>query len=164
MLLLHGSVACVCEIVGAFFGRDEVEQVSELSPCCLDGSRLCISHPVLELGEELLDGIEIGTVGRQEEHVGAGLADGAAGGLALVAAEIVEDDDVTLGQRWGENLLGIKRKELAVDRAIDDERRIDAVVSERADEGQGLPMMGWTPPDGINVPRWCFRATTGERP
>jgi len=52
---------------------------------------------VLQLGEELLDRVEVGAVGRQEEHVRPGLANGAAGGLAFVAAKIVEDDDVALG-------------------------------------------------------------------
>lgn len=65
---------------------------------------------MLELGEKLLDGIEIGTVGRREEQMGPGLADGAAGGLALVAAEVVEDDDVALGQRGCEHLFGVELK------------------------------------------------------
>lgn len=76
---------------------------------------------MLELGEELLDRVQVGAVGRQEEHVRAGLADGAAGGLPLMAAEIVEDDDIALGERRGQNLLGIKREQFAIDRTVDDE-------------------------------------------
>ena len=38
---------------------------------------------MLEIGEGLFDGIEVGTVGRQEEELGAYAADGFAGGLAL---------------------------------------------------------------------------------
>ena len=64
---------------------------------------------MLELGEELLDRVEVGAVGRQEEEMGAGGPDGAAGGLALVAAEIVEDDDVAFGQGRRENLLDVER-------------------------------------------------------
>jgi hypothetical protein len=44
---------------------------------------------VFELGEDLLDRVEIGTVWRQEEEFGADAADGLANGLSLVAAEIV---------------------------------------------------------------------------
>ena len=40
------------------------------------------------------DRIEVGTVGRQEEELGAGGADGVANGSPLVAAEIVHHDDV----------------------------------------------------------------------
>lgn len=45
---------------------------------------------------DLPDGIEVRAVGRQEEE--ACLLDGAAHGLSLVAAEIVEDYDVALGE------------------------------------------------------------------
>jgi hypothetical protein len=95
---------------------------------------------VFELGEELLDRIEVGAVGRQEEEVGAGGADGAASGLSLVAAEIVEDDDVALGEGGSEDLLDIEGEELAVDRAIDDPGRIDAIAAQGGEEGEGLPM------------------------
>lgn len=47
-----------------------------------------LSQPVLELGEELLDRIEVGRVFGQEEEPCAGLSDCAANGLAFVAAEI----------------------------------------------------------------------------
>jgi hypothetical protein len=41
-----------------------------------------------ELGERLLDRIEVGRVGRQEEELGAGGADGPADGLGFVAARL----------------------------------------------------------------------------
>ena len=47
------------------------------------GAFLSLAHQVLELGKELLDGIEIGTVRRQEEEMGAGVADRGAGGFAF---------------------------------------------------------------------------------
>ena len=46
----------------------------------------------LELCEDLLDGVEVRTGGRQEEQPGAGGADEFADGLTLVAAQIVQDD------------------------------------------------------------------------
>jgi hypothetical protein len=49
-----------------------------------DGPFLSLPQPVLELGEELLDGIEIRLVLRQEEEPCAGSTNGAAHGLALV--------------------------------------------------------------------------------
>jgi hypothetical protein len=49
---------------------------------------------VLELGEELFDRIEVGRVFRQKQQPCAGGADRLAHRLALVAAEVVEDDDV----------------------------------------------------------------------
>jgi hypothetical protein len=60
---------------------------------------------VFEFGEDLLDRVEVGTVGRQEEQMRTGRADGVAGRFALVAAEIVEDDDFPLCKRSAGALL-----------------------------------------------------------
>ena len=49
---------------------------------------------MFELGEDLLDRVEIGAIGREEEQPCAGSPDRGANGLALVAAEIVENDNV----------------------------------------------------------------------
>ena len=98
MLLSSRSIARVSEVVGAFGWGEEVEEVADLAPGLLDGPGLGLSHEVLEFGEELLDRVEVGAVGRQEQQMSAGCPDGAAGGLALVAAEVVEDDDIARGQ------------------------------------------------------------------
>jgi hypothetical protein len=44
------------------------------------------------VGEDLFDRIEVWAIGRQEDEMGAGGADRFAGRMALVAAEVVEDD------------------------------------------------------------------------
>jgi len=49
----------------------------------------------LELGEDLLDRIDVGAVGRQEQQLCSCRSDRLAHGLAFVAAQIVHDDDVT---------------------------------------------------------------------
>ena len=54
----------------------------------LDGSLCGFAQPMLELGEELFDRVEIGRVFRQVEEPGAGGTDGASYSLALVRAEI----------------------------------------------------------------------------
>src|SRR5829696_8278921 len=72
--------------------------------------------------------------------MGAGGSDGAAGGLSLVAAEVVEDDDVAFGEGRPENLLDVEGEELAVDRAVDDPGCVDAIASQGGDEGERLPM------------------------
>jgi hypothetical protein len=95
---------------------------------------------VFELGEDLFDGVQVGAVGRQEDQVRAPGSDGGAGGLALVAAEVVQDDHVAGSQRRGEDLLDVEAEELAVDRTVDHPGRIDAVVAQGGDEGQGLPV------------------------
>src|SRR5213079_1125245 len=49
----------------------------------------------LKLGEDLLDRIEVRAVGRQKEQLGADRADGTAHGFPFVAAEIVDDHDIS---------------------------------------------------------------------
>jgi len=70
---------------------------------------------VIEFGEDLLDRIEIGTVGRQEEQMGCHGPDGVAGGLAVVTAEVVDNDDLALCQGGRQHFLDIEHEELAVD-------------------------------------------------
>ena len=67
-------------------------------------------------------------------------ADGVAGRLTLVTAEIVEDDDLAACQGGRQHLLDIEREELAIDGAVNDPGRADPVVTQRCDEGHGLPM------------------------
>lgn len=121
-------------------GRNSTYPDCPVFPSLLYGSGLCVAHPMLELGEEQLDRVEIGVIRRQEEHMRAGAPGRAACGLASMAADIVEHDDVALCKGRSENLLGVKREEFGVDRAVDDEGRIDPIDPERADEGQRLPV------------------------
>ena len=99
---------------------------------------------MLEFGEDLFDRVEVGAVGRQEDEVSAPGPDGGARRLALVAAEIVQDDDVARRKRWGQNALNVEPEELPVDRPIDDPGRVDAVMtppqSEQAKPVAALPM------------------------
>ena len=109
-------------------------------PCGFYGSGLSIAHHVLELGKDLFDGIEIRAAGRQEDEMGAFGPDGLACRLAFVGAQIVEDDDIPLGQGRGEHLLDIGGEEIAIDGSIDHPGRIDPVMAQCGDESEGLPM------------------------
>lgn len=121
-------------------GREGVEEGSDAPPGCLDGSLGGFSQEGFKLGEDLFDGIEVGTVGRQEQQPGSCCADGFAHSRALVAAKIVEDDDVAGLERRDQELLDIGEEALAVDRAIDHSRRVDPVMAKRCEEGQRLPV------------------------
>ena len=78
----------------------------------------------LELGEGVLDGIEVGA--REVEEMGGGGFDQLAHSGAFVAREIVHDHRIALAQLWDEDLLDIGLEGDAVDRAVRDERRDEA--------------------------------------
>ena len=98
-----------------------VEEFADAAPGCLNGSFSGLAEQTFELGEDLLDGVEVGAIGWQEEQLGPGHAAGAAHRLAFVAAEIVYDDDVAFVQDRNEALFDIGKEALAVDGPIEDE-------------------------------------------
>src|SRR5215204_6859382 len=83
------------------------------------------SEPVLELREELFDGVQVGRVFGQEEQAGADRPDGAPHGLAPVRAEIVHDDDVAFPQGRDEDLVDVEPEALAVDGPVEEPWRLD---------------------------------------
>ena len=99
-----------------------------------------LAHQVLELGEDLLDRIEIGAVWRQEQELGASAADRLADGRPFVTAQIVHDDDVAGRECRHEELLHIVFEALAVDRLVEHARGVDPVTAERREEGHCAPM------------------------
>ena len=71
-----------------------LEQPADALPSRLDGSCRSVSQQRLELGEHMFDRIEVLTVGRQEEQLGAGCADRSTHRGSFVAAEIVHHHNV----------------------------------------------------------------------
>ena len=93
----------------------------------------------LHFGEGLLDRIEVGRVGGQEEELGFGGADRGANGAALMAAEVVHDDNVARREDRHENLLDISAEAHAIDRSVDDAGRGEPVATQRRQKGEGPP-------------------------
>ena len=98
------------------------------------------AHPMLDLGEGLLDRIEVGGVRRQIPEPCTDGLDEMAQRAGFVAAEIVHDDDVARSERRQQNLLHIGAEAFAVDRTIEQARCGEAVAAQRAKEGQRAPM------------------------
>lgn len=111
-----------------------------MSPGLFDGSLLVDAHPVLDFGEDLFDGIEVGRIGREIPEPCSGCADELANGGRLVRTEIVHDDDVAGLEHRHELLLDIGAEARSVDRSVEDARRGEAVEPQGAEEGQRAPM------------------------
>ena len=110
-----------------------------MPPGVLDGALLGVAHPVLDLGEGLLDRIEVRRVRRQEPQPRPGLADRSADGLALVAAEVVEDDEVAGPERRHQVLLDLGLEGALVDRPVEHARCAQPVPTQASQQGQSAP-------------------------
>jgi hypothetical protein len=118
---------------------ETIEEVADTAPGGFDCAGVGFAQQGLQLGKDLFDRIEVGRVAGQEEQLGAGGADQAAHGLALVAAEIIHDDNIARAQGGDQELLDIGAKAGAVDWPVDDAGRGDAVVAQRRQKGQRAP-------------------------
>src|SRR5262245_724872 len=94
----------------------------------------------LELGEGHLDRIEVRTIGRQEEEPCASAADSLFGLFALVAGEIVQDDDVAWLEGGGELGFDIGLEDCPVHRRVNDPGGDKAVAFEACHKGLRAPM------------------------
>ena len=105
----------------------------------VDGSGLRHSHPVLHLGEDLLDGVEVRGVGRQECEPRAHVEDRRADGARSMATEIVEHHDVARPEGWHQELLDVAAEDGPVDRPIDDAGLCQRIDPERCKKREGAP-------------------------
>jgi hypothetical protein len=85
---------------------------------------------VLEFSEYLLDRVQIGRVFGQEEELGSYGANELTYGFASMAAEIVHDHDVARTKRREKDLLHVEAEAVAVDWALDEPWRLDAVMAQ----------------------------------
>src|SRR4051812_50109264 len=61
-------VSCGSEVVGAFGGREDVDEVADGGPKALDGAFGGLAQECFQFGEGVLDGVEIGRVRREGEE------------------------------------------------------------------------------------------------
>ena len=128
------------EVTTAFVGLEAVKEGPDPAPRRLDAAFGRVAEQSFELSEDLFNRVEIGRIRRQEAQRGPGSLKGPPHSQALVAAEIVQDDDVAGSQGGEETLFHIGEEAGAVDRAIEDTGGNNAVAPEGGHESQGLPM------------------------
>src|SRR5579862_4598100 len=108
--------------------------MADVAPSVLDGALLGLPHPVFDLGEGLLDRVEIWGVRRQIPQPGSRGADHLADGSGLVRAQIIHDDDITRFEGGHELLFDIGPEALAVDRSVKDARSSEPIKPQSAEE------------------------------
>ena len=98
-----------------------------------------LSEQGLELCEDLLDGVEVGGVFRQEHQAGSDILDRLAH-LPLWDPRLSRMTTSPGFQRRHEELIDIGAETLAVDGSVKQAGRVDAVVAQGGEERRGLPL------------------------
>ena len=104
----------MAEIVG---GVLRCEGSESLAKSLLEGSdRTGFESPelLLHLSPALLDGVEVGRVGRQVTERGPGLLDEFSDAVHFVSSEVIHDDQLAGFQLWAEDLFQISQEDVSI--------------------------------------------------
>src|ERR1700733_15164109 len=134
------GITCASEIVCAFVWRDGGEGFGDSVGDGVEGSGRGFSDEAFDLGEDLLDRVEVGGVFWKEQETPAGGLDRVSHGFAFLRSQIVEHDDVVALEGRDQELFDVGEKPLAVDGTVERAGRVDAVVAQRSQECRRLPM------------------------
>src|SRR5689334_9172423 len=86
-------VSCGSEVVGAFGGREDVDEAPDGGPKALDGSLRGFAQQCFQFGEGVLDRVKIRAVRREIEQACARRLDQGSHACPLVAGQVVQDHD-----------------------------------------------------------------------
>jgi hypothetical protein len=153
-------ISCIFEVVGALLWCEGFEDLTDCGRDGLNGAGRTFAQQMLKLGKDLLDWVQVRRVFGQQEKLGAGCSNELAHGFALVAAEIVHDDDIAGLQGGDEDLLDINSEGLAIDRTVENPWGVNATVAQGSQKGRRLPAavrdFGSEPhAAGRPSPQWC---------
>lgn len=107
---------------------------------------------VLSLAKANSMGVQVGRVRGQEAQRCAAFADQVIHLIALVSGQVVHDDDVARLEGRAQHLIDVDEEGLAVHRAVQHERRGQAVATQAGGEGGGLPVAERLAAEGASAP------------
>src|SRR6266496_5269364 len=99
---MGGWIAAVGEPAGRVGGGDGGEGAPGGGAEVVVGAGFGTAEELLDLGEGLLDRIEVGGVGGQRQEASARCLNGGADGRAVVGLEVVGDDHLACPERRGQ--------------------------------------------------------------
>src|SRR5688572_29198363 len=103
------------------------------------GASLGLTEGMLDLGECLLDRIEVRRVGRERQEAGATLLDSSTHGWAVMGTEVVGDHDLAFPEGRDEAVADVPLEARGGHRSVKPHQRPDAVESEGRDHRLVLP-------------------------
>jgi hypothetical protein len=135
------SISAVADEIGALGGCKELQGDGDPRVDLRETPGTSGSEEGLQLGEGLLDGIEVGTVRREKAELRAGSLDRLTNGGVFVDRQVVEDDHVARCERGHQHLLDISLEAHGVDRAIEDGRGGQGLWAQGRDDRAGVPVL-----------------------
>lgn len=133
--LSREGIAAVSEAALGIGGRNGIDRLPDSHDKVVEGTSGLAPQVGLDLGEDLLDRIEVGGVGRQEPHLTPHRFDLLPNLAALMDIQIVEDHGLAGVQGGNEDLLPIGGEEGAVGRSFLHIRGVDAGRGQGRQEG-----------------------------
>jgi hypothetical protein len=137
--------------------RDGLAQAVDRVCRALEGVGGDFAEIGFEFGEDLLDGVEVGTIWRQVKQRCAAGFDGFSNTCDLVNTDVVHEQDVASFQGRREDLFDIGRERLAIHRASQHKGSGHAIVAQGGDESAGFPV---AMQDFLDQPLAAWRAAT----
>ena len=138
--LYSEPIAAVSDVVPTFGGRVERERRGDEGGDLIEVAGTGGSQERFQFGKREFNGIEVGTVRRQESELGAYGFDRGPHLRLFVHREVVEHDDVASMQRRHQHLLDVGQEAQIIDGAVEHGRRTQTVRPQPHDDGVGLPV------------------------
>ncbi len=104
----------MAEIVGSVLGCEGSESFAKSLLEGNDGTGFESAELLLHLGPALLDGVEIGRVGRQVAERSPGLLNEFSDAVHFVSSQVVHDDQLAGFQLWAKNLFQISQEDISI--------------------------------------------------
>ena len=128
------------EVVGTFGGGEGLESVANSGPQAGDRPGRGSPQAGFEFGKDLLNGIEVGTVGGQIEQARSDSLNRLPHPCDFMTGQIVHDDAVARLQGGRQDLFDIGHTARAIDRPIQDRRGGEGVGAQSGNEGGRFPV------------------------
>ena len=97
---------------------------------------------LLHLGPALLDGVEIGRVGRQVTERSSGLLDEFSDAVHFVSSQVVHDDQLAGFQLWAKNLFQISQEDVSIGGRLNGHNGHPSGNADCSQYSQGAPVTG----------------------
>ena len=126
----------IVEVIECDFHQGVVDGIDDFFPTAWPET----AYPLLQFGEDVLDRIQIGRIGWQVDHLCADTLDRGDCRTRFMAAEVIENDQVTGMQSRSQQLLAEPSETVAVERPVENHRGTCTVQRYRVNQRGSLPI------------------------